>query len=137
MIRLSSMILLFTVAGQATVSPRAESPRETTSLIALIGSPERFDGKRVRLIGYLDAGFEVSALYLHEEDFKRDLPQNSVALDLGPFEAAGAKASRKYVLVEGTYSAPDPAFANLKCGELRYITRLEIWTPTQPPRRPK
>jgi hypothetical protein len=43
------------------------------SLIQLIANPESYDGKKVRIIGFLRLEFEGDALYLHQVDFEMRL----------------------------------------------------------------
>ena len=95
------------------------------SLLQIIGSPEKFDGKLVRVVGYCSIVFEGNALYLHKEDYDAMLLPNSVALD---FEEATPdkfkSVSKQYCLVEGRYSAPAQRVI-MSRGSPTGITRLE------------
>ena len=51
--------------------------QENVSLVKLIANPEKYNGKRIQVIGYLHLEFEGNAIYLHEEDFKRRISANS------------------------------------------------------------
>jgi hypothetical protein len=107
---------------------RAESPDVPTpvSLVQLIATPERFDGKLVGLVGFCHLEFEGDAIYLHREDFDALLTRNAVAIDLPssvPPEFQGL--SGKYVIVEGRFRAPGPGIVTHWCGRLEAVQRLE------------
>jgi len=105
-----------------------EAPRDI-SLINLIATPERFDGKRVRLVGFLRIEFEGNALYLHEEDLRQGITDNAVWIDLpkGTDRKHYAPLSDHYVLVEGRFEANLRGHLNLFSGTITDVTRLEIW----------
>jgi len=46
------------------------------SLIKLIATPEKYNGKRIQVIGYLHLEFEGNAIYLHKEDEEAGLSKN-------------------------------------------------------------
>jgi hypothetical protein len=99
------------------------------SIIQLISNPEKFDGKYVRLIGFVRVAFEDDAIYLHEEDYKYGLTKNGVWLNLTKdiYEKQSRKFDRKYVLVEGTFSAKDRGHMGLFSGAIENIKRLQPW----------
>lgn len=51
---------------------------QDVSLIQLIAQPEKFEGKRVRFIGFLRIEFEGNAIYLHREDFDHGIEKNAL-----------------------------------------------------------
>lgn len=96
------------------------------SLIQLIATPERFDGKLVGVIGFCNLEFEGDALYLHREDFESSLLRNAVALQVPPsLRAQRKELSGQYVIVEGRFEAPEPGGANIWAGYLEGVRRLE------------
>jgi hypothetical protein len=48
------------------------------SLIELIANPTKFDGKRVRIIGFLRLEFEGNAIYLSKSDFEHGVTKNGL-----------------------------------------------------------
>jgi opacity protein-like surface antigen len=50
----------------------------STSLIRVLAHPEKYDGKRIQLIGYYHSEFEESALYLTKDDATHLNTQNGV-----------------------------------------------------------
>jgi hypothetical protein len=99
------------------------------SIIQLISNPEKFDGKYVRLIGFVRVAFEGDAIYLHEDDYKYGLTKNGLWLNLTKdiYEKEGQKFDRKYVLVEGTFSAKNRGHMGLFSGGIDNIKRFEVW----------
>ena len=110
------------------VQPRQE-PADV-SLIQLIGDPDKYDGKFVRVIGFLRLEFEGNALYFHREDYESSLTKNAIWIDA----SADMKKQRqtfdqKYVLLEGTFDAKRFGHMGLFSGELHGIKRAEVWQP--------
>ncbi len=99
------------------------------SVIQLISNPEKFDGKYVRLIGFVRLEFEGNAIYLHEDDYKYGLTRNGLWLSLT--EGCCGKDVRifdqKYVLVEGTFSAKNQGHMGLFSGAIEKIKRFQVW----------
>lgn len=97
----------------------------SVSLVQLIATPSQYDGKRVAVAGFCNLEFEGSALYLHEEDFRRNLITNAVRLVLpSPPPAAFRAAHHAYASVEGVFAAPRPNAPGYR-GTIRDITRAE------------
>jgi hypothetical protein len=93
-------------------------------MIQLIAFPAAFDGKRVAVAGYCHLEFEGNGLFLHEEDFARNLSTNAVRLRMPyPLPANYKAANDSYVAVEGTFRAPSPGAPGFR-GTLADITRL-------------
>ncbi len=57
------------LASLFAVRVRAAEPVDVT-LVQLIANPEKFDGKSIRVIGFLRLEFEGNVLYLHREDYE-------------------------------------------------------------------
>ena len=55
---------------------------QDVSIVQLLATPEKFDGKLVRVIGFLCLAFEGDAVYLHREDFDHSLTQNALWVDV-------------------------------------------------------
>lgn len=98
------------------------------SIIRLIATPEAYDGKPVRVIGYARIVFEGSAVYIHAEDDKRSIAKNGVWLDIGK---TGLNKYRsmdgKYVLIEGRFDAKNNGHHDAFSGTIENINRFEIW----------
>src|SRR5262245_34650610 len=93
------------------------------SLVQLIATPERYDGKFVRVWGYVRLEHEGSAVYLHKEDFERSLSRNGLWLT-GPEQG---EVSDCYALVEGRFDARNKGHLGLWSGAIDRVSRLERW----------
>jgi len=94
------------------------------SLIRLIANPKAFDGRRLRLAGYLDHnGIDRAVgLYVSELDGRNFIISNSVDLQLE--ESSVAKLLGKYVMLEGSYHAPIGPLADYANGYLYHVSKL-------------
>ncbi len=97
----------------------------SVSLMTLIANPERYVGKMVRVIGFVQLEFEGNAIYLHEEDFRRAITDNALWLDV-PQGFHGYEAG-SYAIVEGTFTTKSHGHMGMFSGEIANVTRLEPW----------
>src|SRR3984885_10517237 len=72
---------IFTVFLFATI--QAPEPLGVT-LVQLIANPEKFDGKLIRVIGFLRLAHEGNVLYLHREDYENAILGNGIWVDATP-----------------------------------------------------
>lgn len=108
---------------------------KSVSMIELIANPEKFDGKRVIVEGFVHFEFEGNALYFHEEDYRGGLWQNGISLGVTPAqEEQYTVAESKYCSVIGTFHATPPKHFSLWSGHLSDIT--EIFTTITPTNKP-
>lgn len=107
------------------------------SLIELIARPELYNGKRVRVIGFVNFEFEGNGLYVSREDWRHSIYRNGVWIDpparvegdsLPPLETL----NQRYVLVEATFRAGAGGHFGMWSGSLANVTRLERWS-VEPP----
>lgn len=116
--------------GQSTTDfspPLIEKHEEfNVSLIQLIATPEKYHGKKVLVIGYLNIEFEGNAIYLHEEDYKHGLDKNAFWVDFSK-EIKPEKYSKSYVIIEGTFNMNRQGHFGLFSGTIENITRLDRW----------
>jgi hypothetical protein len=98
---------------------------QDVSIVQLLATPEKFDGKLIRVIGFLCLAFEGDAVYLHREDFDHGLTQNALWVDVP--EKRDESLSRKYVLLEGTFDASDHGHMGLFGGAIHKISRMSVW----------
>ncbi len=102
------------------------------SLVELIARPELYDGRRIRVIGFINLEFESNHLYLSREDWEHGLFVNGVLVrpppgldsDSGP---ARKRPNRQYVIVEGTFNAHMRGHLGVGSGGIDQITRLDPW----------
>lgn len=122
--------LLLTAFLTSSRGSRAAEMAEDVSMVQLIATPEKFDGKFVRVFGFLWLEFEADSLYLHREDLVQGLTRNGVWVHrTEAIERDGKKLNRHYVLIEGVFDAQDHGHMGLWGGAIKNITRIETWPP--------
>jgi hypothetical protein len=100
------------------------------SLIQLIANPDTFDGKYVRVWGYVRIEHEGSSIYLHRDDCDQMLTKNGLWLAVSDVAAEGSKeaaVNNKYALAEGRFDARKHGHRGLWSGSLEQVSRLEPW----------
>jgi len=71
-------------------------------MVQLLANPEKYDGKHVRVVGYLHFEPEANAIYLHREDVEHHLIRNGVWLSLADGVSFDG-CQDAYVLIEDVY----------------------------------
>ena len=102
------------------------------SLINLIATPEKYDGKLVRVIGISFLEFESNGLYLSKEDLENGVTKNALWIEINPqtvgkTEKELSKYNGKYILVEGVFIKDNTGHMGLKSGSIMNISRFEPW----------
>ena len=106
---------------------KAEEPTNVT-LVQLIANPEKFDGKLIRVIGFLRLEFEGNVLYLHREDYENSILGNGIWIDVTPqIEKETKTINMHYVIMEGIFSAKEHGHMGMWSGVLKYIRRAQLW----------
>ena len=127
--------LILAVSAALSAEPRAE-PTDV-SIIRLIASPKDYARKLVRIVGYLSVEFEGDAIYLHEEDFRRSLTTNGLAVGATDKTLKQLrKLSGQYVIIEGVFDPSLRGHLGLFSGGIGNITRVDAWNPGPAPTAP-
>ena len=100
------------------------------SLITLIARPELYDGKPVRVVGFIRFEFEGNALYMSRADYENNVTRNGLWIDPPPgFRSFNgpvkAKPNSQYALVEAIFSARNRGHMGMWSGALEHVTRLD------------
>jgi hypothetical protein len=104
------------------------------SMVQLIATPEKFDGKVVLVVGFLRLEFEGNCLYLHKEDYEHSITKNGLWVVRNPVINAKSEAlNMHYVLVLGTFNATNKGHMDLSSGSLTDIRAASLWPPAQHP----
>ncbi len=99
------------------------------SMVSLIANPKDFDGKKVRLIGYVRLEFEGDSIYLHRDDARQRNFKNGLWLDVEVPQKRRPTINNRYALVEGVFSMEERGHMGLWSGTIKNVTRLEPWRP--------
>jgi hypothetical protein len=132
---LAGLAVLVALAGVVRQSAPAGQPPDAdrmidVSLIRLIANPEAFDGKLVRVHGFVRVEHEGTSVYLHREDFERSLTKNGLWLQASDVAAPGSREAavqNRYALIEGRFSAKETGHRGLWSGSIKDITRMIPW----------
>ena len=135
--KLVFLLLLLTLSCSAPVACHAASDLNrngemltSVSMIELIANPQKFDGQRVIISGFVRLEFEGNAIYLHEEDYRNILWKNGLALKMTLAQQKQyADRGSKYCNVIGTFHAVSPGYFSLWSGGLSNITFMGAIAP--------
>ncbi|MBE6621024.1 MAG: hypothetical protein E7625_06665 [Ruminococcaceae bacterium] len=101
----------------------------SVSMLQLITTPEKYDGKLVRVIGVGNIEFEGNCISLSKEDWKY-MAGNCIWLELSelatPYEEA-VKYNGEYVIVEGIFDKDDRGHMGLFHGAIKQVSRYQLW----------
>jgi len=129
---LLSLVLCFSMMSATNLDAQGAKMPMFVSMVQLLSNPERYNGKTVRVVGYLWIEFEGTALYFHKEDKINSLTKNGIALNLPEKSLKDEKKlSGQYVLVEGVFDADDPGHMGLYSGTIHSIQRTSPMLPKQ------
>ena len=104
----------------------AAEPLEV-SLIQLIANPKTYDGKAVRVVGFVSLEREGHAVYLHQDDYKHGITKNGLWLEVtDDIRQKQKDYDQKYLLIEGVFKAQDTGHMALYSGALHKISRWEM-----------
>jgi len=118
--------------GPAAGGKPGSSPQTplAVSLLQLIATPDAFEGKYVRVQGFVRIEHEGSAIYLHREDWEHMLTKNGLwlaASDSAPEGSKEAEVNNRYALIEGVFTAKQKGHLGLWSGSIEKITRMQPW----------
>jgi hypothetical protein len=95
----STFLLLALISWFAQLSFAAE-PLEV-SMVQLIANPKDYDGKVVRVVGFMKLEFEGNGIYLHRDDYKNNIFKNGLWIDTNEdIDKKAVELDQKYVLVQ-------------------------------------
>jgi len=76
------------------------------SLIQLIANPKDYDGKIVRVTGFLSLETEGNAIWLHQDDYRYAVCKNGLWIDVtDEIVKKATEFDQKYVILQGTFNA--------------------------------
>jgi|CXWL01.1.fsa_nt_gi hypothetical protein len=126
-VALDISLALLLCSWSATLWAAQQRP-EMVSMLQLIATPEKFDGKLVQVVGYLRIDFEENALYFHKEDYEHLIVNNGVWLHLGKEVCQKpVDLNLKYVKVVGRFDAEHGGHMDLYSGSISNITECSSW----------
>jgi hypothetical protein len=126
-------MILIKASSAAPISRAQNNPiRNTVSIVQLIATPEKYDGKVVQVMGFLRLEFEGDAIYLHEDDYKHAILKNGLTVVRNvKINEMADRLDLHYVVLEGTFDVRSGNMG-LNSGTITNITFVGI-CPTQNP----
>jgi hypothetical protein len=129
------------IGGAWLATAQARGRTESVSLIRLIANPERYHGKKVRVIGFARLQFEGSGVYVHEDDYRHGITRNGLWLGSfasrqgrQPTDPISIKGNDKYAIVEGTFDMNNHGHRGMWSGAITNVTRFQLWSDPNKPR---
>jgi hypothetical protein len=107
------------------------------SLIHVIQNPEQYAEKPIRVVGVASIKFEVTGLYISEEDMRNAVTKNGLWIEV-PNNDANRKLNGKYVIVEGVFDPTRKGHLGMWSGTIKDVSRFDLWSdpatkPAAPP----
>lgn len=104
----------------------AQQPADV-SMVQLIANPSAFNGKLIRVTGFLRLEFEGNELYLHKDDYIHSVYKNGLWLELSRDESAkNMRLDQNYVTVIGVFDSRDQGHNGLASGAIVKIQHIEL-----------
>jgi hypothetical protein len=108
----------------------ADIDADDVSLIQLIANPQIYDGKIVRITGFLHLEFEGNVIYLHREDFRYGLTKNGIWLNTPKDMTKNQMkvVNDQYVICTARFVARMHGHMGMNSGEVTDVSRLQVWS---------
>jgi len=105
---------------------------EHISILQLIVTPEKYDGKAVTFEGFLHLEFEGNAIFLSQSDSVHGISKNAIWVTRNAvINAKYQQINSHYVIITGTFDAKSKGHMSLCSGTLKDITTVNLWPPAR------
>ena len=123
-----ALALLALIGWLAVPAAHADRTDEALgdSLVALLANPKAYDGKRIRVVGFVRLEFEGDAIDLHRENDEQGITKNGLWLDVRRAMRGDRRLDRKYAIVEGTFNANHLGHMDMWSGAIENITGIRV-----------
>lgn len=100
------------------------------SIINLISTPEKYDGKLVSVKGFLIVAFENTVLFLHKEDLENGISKNGIWVNILRTDLNNLKleCDYKYARIVGTFNARSKGHMGAYSGS---IVNIQLISPNK------
>jgi len=138
--RLSITLLVIVVVSLTFSSDGAQftarDQPEYVSMLQLVVTPERFDGRLVVVTGFLSLGKEADELYVTQSDERNGILENGVSI-VRSAEMRDKKAilDHKYVRVAGRFKLNNRLKARFTSGGFEEVQSCQLWSDPEHPVR--
>lgn len=124
-------LIILNGLGRGIAAQKTSKPINV-GMVALLASPEKYDGKEISTWGFLHIGRmpEDDGLWLHKEDGDFALYKNSLALELSPEQRQSyGCVNHTYVMITGRMRSDGPDTSALNSGAIQSVTDVIGWSP--------
>jgi hypothetical protein len=116
-----------------SAAPVSRAQNESVSIVQLIATPEKYNGKVVQVAGFLRLEFEGDTIYLHEDDYNHGIHKNGLwVVRNAKIDEKASKLNMHYVVLEGTFDASNQGHLGLNSGSITNITFAGICPTAKP-----
>ena len=91
------------------------------SIVQLLANPQKYDGNRIRVVGYIHFESPDAAIYLHKEDAEHRILKNGVWVSLAEGGSIDG-CQDSYAVIEGLYKASNTGHMRLWSGAITHVT---------------
>jgi hypothetical protein len=103
---------------------------EYVSMMQLIATPEKYDGKLVEVTGFLRLEFEGHAIYFHKTDYENALTKNAIWVVRNAILDQNADTlDMHYVILTGRFDAANKGHMSQNSGAIKEIISVGLWPP--------
>ena len=130
-----ALMLFAATTGVSIGAPKKRTEPINVGMIALLASPQTYNGKILETVGFLNIGSmrENDNLWLHEEDGRFSLYKNSFGLDLSDDQRKKfLPLNHSYVIITGTLHSDGPEGSKMNSGIIVNVTQMDGWSPYHP-----
>jgi len=113
-----------TGAAAPPPQPTATGRPEAVSIVDLLARPDAYDGKFVRLDGFLHVKFEGTAVFMTKEHADYLMCKYGLWVSFKDGDVKARDFDCKYVLLEGIFNKANKGHMGLWSGELRDVSRV-------------
>ncbi|WP_202839236.1 hypothetical protein [Luteimonas saliphila] len=125
-------LVVLLLAGLSPSVALSEESLEDVSLVQLVASPERYEGKMVMVSGFVNLEFEGNGIYLHKDDYEHGLNKNGLWLNANECKRDDArKFTNGYALVIGRFTSQRQGHMGLWSGEIQDVKSCTAWPPSR------
>lgn len=125
--RFAFVILAILTISASGLAQDQHPPLPIVSLVQLLSSPEKYEGKHVVVMGFLTIGQENNVLYLGKNDYDNALLPNSVWIELSEGMIKNRnELNMKYVRIVGAFHQGHPWRSNVFVGGISEISDCSV-----------
>jgi hypothetical protein len=104
-----------------------KSTSNNISMINLIASPEKYNGKKIKIIGFVNAEFGKNGVYLSKDDYENSIYKNGILISQPESvrkNILDKNLDKRYMYIEGTFKMNEADYNGPWSGKLERVTKM-------------